>query len=213
MLSWLGEYGFEYLKSHNEFRRTNKHAVSHIRISATTRNRSVYSLAFHLSVQIKEVEAWLLNLKGEKRKLKRRDQTIWNFTMNIGPGSPHWTCPMEGTWLFSSREDFDERSPDISAFVEKLALPFVIENQNPHIIRRTLIETPGRAQSLWPYESVLAIDYLYGSQSQAEADIDLLEKRYSGHIPRFRQRFHDFVQAFRMATKFQKGTQQDGRSG
>ena len=198
-LGWLSDYGFRYFRSYGHFRRKNKNGFSYITINSVSHNRAAYHLAFYLGVQITEVESWLLNLLGDARAVNHHDRTIWNYTVNIGPTSPHWRHPIRGTWTLTTLEEFEQLSAEISKFVRDLALPFVDEHQDPAALRRTLIETPGRATNIWPYRPILAIDCLYGSAMQTEADIALLDKRYERYAAWPRQEFEQFVSIVRRA--------------
>src|SRR5206468_8095946 len=92
------------------------------------------------------------------------------------------TAPIliRGTWTLNALKEFHSLATEISGFVRNLALPLVDVHQDPLALRRTLIDTPGHDTSIWPYRSILAIDCLYGSPEQTEADIALLDRRY-GH--------------------------------
>jgi hypothetical protein len=194
-LSWLGDHGFRYFKSHDHFRRKNQNGFSYITINSITHDRIGYHLAFYLGVQITEVEAWVLKLMSETREVSHYDRTIWNYTVNIGPSSPHWQFPIRGTWTLAALEEFDGISTEMCGFVRELALPFVDQHQDPLALRRTLIETPGHATNIWPYRQILAIDRLYGSSEQVQADIALLDKRYECYAPKPRQEFDEYVLA------------------
>jgi hypothetical protein len=196
-LSWLTEHGFRYYKSYDHFRRKHKNGFSYITINSVTHNRAAYHLAFYLGVQITEVEDWVLKLVGQTRAVSHHDRTIWNYTVNIGPSSPHWQFPIRGTWTLTALEEFDGISPEVCTFVRDLALPFLDENQDALALRRTLLESPGHATNIWPYRQILAIDCLYGSRGQTEADIAHLEKRYERYAPMPRKEFEEFVSAVR----------------
>jgi hypothetical protein len=200
-LGLLSDYGFRYFRSYGHFRRKNKNGFSYIAINSVTHNRGAYHLTFYPGVQITEVEAWLLNLLGDARAVNHHDRTIWNYTVNIGPTSPNWRHPIRGTWTLTTLEEFNDRSAEISEFVRDLALPFVDEHQDPVALRRTMIETPGRATNIWPYRPILAIDCLYGSPEQTEADIALLDKRYERYAPQPRKEFDHFVSVIRKTMK------------
>jgi hypothetical protein len=211
-LSWLTEHGFRYFKSYDHFRRKNNNGFSYITINSVTHNRIAYQLAFYLGVQITEVESWVLKLMGETRKVSHSDRTIWNYTVNIGPTSPHWQFPIRGTWTLEALEEFHGVSPEISEFVRKLALPFVDEHQDPLALRRTLVETPGHATNIWPYRQILAIDSLYGPPEQTQADINLLVRRYERYAPGPRKEFDRFVSAIR-TNNDEPGTAPNGGPG
>jgi hypothetical protein len=211
-LSWLSDHGFRYLKSYHHFRRKNTNGFSYITIDSVTHNRIAYHLAFFLGVQITEVESWVLSLMRETRKVSHYDRTILNYTFNIGPSSPHWQFRIRGDWTLGALEEFSEHSPQISRFVRELALPFVLEHQDPGVLRRTLIETPGHAtNSLWPYRQILAIDCLYGSPEQTHSDIALLERRYQRYAPERRQEFDQFVSAVRKAMSVEQDAAPNSR--
>lgn len=196
-LTWLVDHGFKYFKSYNHFRRKNNNGYSYVHINSVTHNRTAYHLAFYLGVQITDVETCILELMGDTRNIDHYDRTIWNYTVNIGPSSPHWSYPIQGRWTLGSLDEFDGLKAEVNAFVRDLSLPFVTEHQNPVLIRRTLIESPGHASNIWPYRSILAIDYLIGSASQLEEDIAILDKRYEHYAAGPREEFDDFVKRVR----------------
>ena len=199
-LAWLSDVGFRYSKSKKDFGRRNDNGFSYIAVNVVTHNRIDYDLAFYLGVQITEVEAWLLKLTGDTRPLSRHDLTIWNYTVNIGPSSPHWRFPIRGIWSVSKLEGFNSISKEVNRFIRELAIPFVDEQRDPLVLRRTLIETPGHATNIWPYQQILAIDCLYGSPEQLQADFALLDRRYESYSPGPRQEFDKFVATVKKAT-------------
>jgi hypothetical protein len=148
---------------------------------------------------------------GDTRKVSHHDQTIWNYTVNIGPTSPHWQFPIRGTWTLGTLEEFDGVSMEISRFVQELALPFLDEHQDPLALRRTLVETPGHATNIWPYRQILAIDRLYGSLAQTESDIALLDRRYARYAQKPRQEFDEFVSAIRKTTNVEPAAAPNSR--
>lgn len=196
-LSWLTEQGFKYAKGATQYRRAHPQGLSIIAINVVRHGDGSYQLAFNLGVLLAEVQTWMLTASGNPRKLGPHDRTLWNFTVNIGPESPHWPYPIEGCWHFGSLDDFDAQEPEITAFIRDLALPYVTENITPAQVRRTLLETPGRDTHPWPYQTVLAIDVLAGSPEQLEADIQAFEQLYQNHVPDFRQRFENYVALMR----------------
>ena len=196
-LEWLTKHGYRFFRSHGHFRRKNQNGFSYIAINSVTHSRSAYYLAFYVGVQITEVESWLLRLMGNPRPISHDDRTIWNYTANIGPTSSTWRHPVPGTWTLTTLEGLKRLSGEISEFIREIALPFADAHQDPEILRRTMIETPGRATNIWPYRSILAIDRLYGSPAQTEEDIAILEKRYERYAPKPRQEFEHFVSAVR----------------
>ena len=200
-LSWLGDHGFRYFKSYDHFRRKNDNGFSYITINSVTHDRRAYHLAFYIGVQITEVETWVLRLIGETRDVTHYDRSIWNYTVNIGPTSPHCRrFPVRGTWTITTLAEFQGFAAEVSEFVRNLALPFVDEHRDPLAIRRTLVETPGHATNIWPYRPLLAIDCLYGSPEQTETDIVLLDQRYARYAPRPRQEFDEFISRVRKTT-------------
>ena len=202
LLCWVRGHGFRYFKSYNHFRRKDKSGFSYITINSVTHDRVAYHLAFYMGVQITEVESWLLALMGDARKVSHYDRTIWNYTVNIGPTSPHWQYPVRGSWTLTSMGEFVDLGGQVSAFVRDLVLPFLDEHQDPLAVRRSMIETPGHVTNIWPYRQILAIDCLY-SPAQTEMDIALLEGRYQNYAAGPRQQFQDFVSAVRTKSNFE----------
>lgn len=198
-LAWLSEHGFRYFKSYRHFRRKNDNGFSYIALDCVTHGQGAYHLAFYVGVQITEVESWILRLRGETRALNHYDRSIWNYTVNIGPTSSNWQFPIRGSWTLTSLAQFSGLAPEINAFVLDVALPYVNEHRDPLAIRRTLLETPGRATNIHPYRPLLAIDCLYGSPEQTAADRALLDQRYAQFAPRPRQEFDEFAATVRKA--------------
>jgi hypothetical protein len=194
-LSWLADDGFQYVKRHRCFRRQNEGGFSYIKFHALALSQRVYQLTFSLGVQITEVESWIHRLVGDDKHVSHDDWTICNYTVNVGPTSPHWRFPIAGDWTFTSLEEFSSAESQISEFVRCLALPYVNEHQDPLKLRRTLIETPGHATNIEPYRSILAIDCLYCSPEQTTADIAILEQRYACFSLQAREEFNVFVAA------------------
>src|SRR5678815_407891 len=200
-LSWLTDHGFRYFKSFDHFRRKNDNGVAYSTINAVTHNRQNYHLAFYLGVRITEIEAWLHQIQGLSPKIGHYDRSIWNYTVNIGPGSPHWNSPICGTWTLRDLSEFSIVSSEVCDFIRDLALPFVTAHGDPITLRGTLVDQPGHAQNLYPYQQILAIDHLYGSFEQSEADIAMLAERYRRYAAEPRAQFHEFVRLFRTQTK------------
>jgi hypothetical protein len=213
-LSWLGDHGFRYFKSYDHFRRKNDNGYSYITINSVTHDRRNYYLAFCIGVQITEIESWVLRLLGETRNLTHYDRSILNYTVNIGPTSPHWQFPIRGQWTITTLAEFQGFAAEVSQFVRDLALPFVDEHRDPLAIRRTLIDAPGHATNIWPYRPLLAIDCLYGSPEQTETDIALLNQRYVRLAPQPQKDFDKFVSAVRKALIVEQGvTRNSGCAG
>ena len=121
MLSCLSGYGIRYLKSQAQFRRKNKSSFSYITMNSVAHTRIAYHLAFYLGVQITEMETEVLRLVGEKREVIHHDRTTWNYTVNIGPTSPHWQYPVRDTWTIAAPGDLDQIASEMSGFVRELA--------------------------------------------------------------------------------------------
>jgi hypothetical protein len=192
-----GRSWFSLLQELPPFPSEDDNGFSYITINTVTHDRTNYHLAFNIGVQITEVETWVLRLLGQTRDVTHYDRSIWNYTVNIGPTSPHWQFPIRGSWTITSLAEFPRFVAEVSGFVKDLALPFVDEHRDPSAIRRTLIDSPGHATNIWPYRPLLAIDCLYGSLEQTEADLGLLEQRYACLAPRPRKEFDEFVAALR----------------
>jgi hypothetical protein len=130
---------------------------------------------------------------GDNRRITHYDRTIWNYTVNIGPSSPHWPSPKPGQWALNSVDEFEDLRTEMSTFVRDIGLPFVTEHQDMATIRQTLLESPGHATNIWPYRSILAIDCLTATTTQLKADIAILDKWYeqSGSGPK--KEYDDFI--------------------
>jgi hypothetical protein len=183
---------FRYFKSYHHFRKQFFGGLSYLSIDTFTHNQSIYHLAFYLGVRIDNLETLIKSLWGDDRKLSHDDRSIWCYTVNIGPSSPHWAFPIFGLWTFQSLDDFSENKDSIRTFVQELAIPYLLAHERPEAIRETLLKYPGHAQNIYPYEQILTLDLMGGENINLESDLALLEERYANHIPSFRERFHTF---------------------
>ena len=194
MLSWLEGYGFKYFKSYEHYRRKNENGYSYIAINSITHNGTNYHLAFYISVRIDRIEEEIKKLYGEDMKLNHYSRTIWSFTVNIGPGSPHWDYPIRGGWEISCLQGLETKKDSINEFINDLALPYVTEHMDPLAIRDTLIHKDGHSQTLYPYEQILAIDLLFGTKEQVVQDIDFLKCRYKTYAKKPMARLNKYIE-------------------
>jgi hypothetical protein len=193
LLAFLEEDGFAYLNTAHHFRKKHQAGYSYITLDAVTHDRRTYELAFYIAVQVTEVETKKRELIGGLGKPGLFDRTIWCYTVNIGPGSPHWDYPIRGNWRFKDEKELQDASAQIESFTRKLSLPYVSVHTDPQEIRKTLLTHKGHAQNLYPFQEILTIDLLYNSNDQLHADIDHLRANYSSMSPRFRSAFEDFA--------------------
>ena len=191
-LRFLSDHGFRYYRSFEHFRRSDSEGLSYITINPVTHNRVFYHLAFYLAVRNDPIESTIKQIVGAPTKLNHYDRSVWNYTVNIGPTSPHWNYPIPGTWSFQTERDFDSSEREIVRFVTGLALPFLSENLSKAAIRRTLLKLPGHAQNLKPYQQIFAVDILSSDVSSFEADYSLLTARYKKFHRPFQDEFCEF---------------------
>jgi hypothetical protein len=183
---------FRYFKSYNHFRKQFSGGLSYLSINAVTHKQSIYYLAFYLGVRIDGLERSIKSLWGDNTKLDHYDRSIWCYTVNISPTSPHWSFPISGHWAFQRLDDFSENAASIRTFVQELAIPYLLTHENRDAIRETLLKYPGHAQNAYPYEQILSVDLMRGENINLKSDLALLEERYSNHVPEFRERFYAF---------------------
>jgi hypothetical protein len=183
---------FRYFKSYNHFRKQFSGGLSYLSIDAVTHNQSIYYLAFYLGVRIDALERYIKSLWDAETKLDHYARSIWCYTINIGPSSPHWSFPIFGLWTFQNLDDVSENESSIRTFVEELAIPYLLAHERPEAIRETLLKYHGRAQNVYPYEQILTLDLMGSENVNLESDLVLLEERYANHIPEFRERFYAF---------------------
>jgi hypothetical protein len=192
LLSRLLPDGFRYFKSYHHFRRQFSGGLSYLSVNAVTHNQSVYYLAFYLGVRIDALERCIKSLWGDDARLNHYDRSIWCYTVNISPSSPHWSFPISGQWAFQNLDDLSGDEVGISTFVKELAIPYLILHERQGAIREMLLEYPGHAQNPYPYEQILAVDLIEDKNVSLEGDLAILEGRYANHVPSFRERFHAF---------------------
>jgi hypothetical protein len=186
---------FRYLRSKSEFCAPFNGGMSLIAIRATSPRRGVCSLAFNLAVSHHGIERCIREILGEEPS-SEYGHSIWCYTVNIGPLSPHWTHRIPGSWLFADPAEVTAAEPQIREFLSEIALPYVLEHQDPVAIRRTLLEQPGHAQSLAPYRQILAVDRQLGLQTQATEDLATLEACYARFFEGYRREFQAFRERF-----------------
>jgi hypothetical protein len=195
-LGWLADEGFKYYKSFNHFSRKHEDGFSYIAINAVTHNRFHYHVAFYLAVQLRSVEQKIRSLYGDDRKLDHYDRTIWLYTVNMGPQSPNWSHPLSGTWSLRDFAEYGTIRGRIVEFVRDVAIPYVTANEDRAVLRQTLLEEPGHATHINPYEPILTIDLL-DCPGQIDDDIAVLEDRYRRYAKGPMERFRTFVDLVR----------------
>jgi hypothetical protein len=131
--------------------------------------------------------------KRRSSKLDSNSKSIWCYTVNIGPESPHWNYPIRGSWYFQDITEYLSREDEVSSFVHDLAVPYITSNIEPLFLRDTLLEKPGQSQNLFPYEEILAIDMLYEDRERTIQDISVLRDRFSKYEDQPKHRFEYFV--------------------
>jgi hypothetical protein len=187
---------FRYYRSFTHFRRKLSGGLSYLTINTETHDRATYHLAFYLGVRHDEVEARIRRILQLDPKLNHYARTIWCYTVNIGPGSPHWDYPIRGSWDFTDLVGLSQAAGEISEFVAELAVPYLRDHEDLSAVRRTLMESPGRAQNPEPYRQILMIDRILGDDAQSVQDLCALESRYAGFHEGFRREFEAFRDSF-----------------
>jgi len=191
-LSWLSELGFKYFKSYRHFRKKTQTGFSYVSLNTVTHNRQNHQLAFYLATRVDKVEGKIKELHSRNLKLNHYDRTIWLYTVNVGPDSPHWTYPIGGTWSIGRLADFSSIEPEITSFIRDLGLPYVSDHIDPLKVHETLIRAPGHATNLYPYEQILAADLLF-QPDHIDSDIALLRDRYRKFADQPKARFEAFI--------------------
>ena len=74
-----------------------------------------------------------------------------------------------------------------------LMLPFVQENEDLENIRHTLLEWPGHATNLYPYEQILVSSIVTNNFVRLRDDRQLVQERYKDMSESFRSRFLQFL--------------------
>jgi hypothetical protein len=190
---------FRYFSTYHHLRRKHPTGFCYLTIHVTSSAPGSASLGFYLAVQITEVERTKKALLGSSSKIGHYDRTIWCYSVNFGPGSPHWDFPIRGYWSFSSEDEIWAARPEIESFTRDLSLPYISRHVDPLEIRRTLLETKGRALNFHPYQDILTIGFLYCAREVLEEDIERLRERYVAMPPDFCRDFESFASVIRKA--------------
>jgi len=172
--------GFRYYKTYGHFRGVFEHGTSYIGFE---RGAGVVSLRF--GVTHAEVES--VRQRVSSYPLAR---TISKYTPNMGPTSPHWPYPTRPEWPVSGSQGLARACPEMVAFVQTVALPYVIDHRHPELIRDTLVNHPGEADPLVGRsgaQTVFAIDSLLRRRGWLESDYVHFKARYAGHVASSRE--------------------------
>jgi hypothetical protein len=195
MLQPLLPQSFRYRRSQSEFHAPFAHGTSFMTISVTSPSRGLCSLALYLAVSHHEIQKCIREILG-KGPVSEDGHSIWCNTTNIGPSSVRWTRDVAGSWVFGDWADVVAAEPQVRRLISEVALPYVQQHQDPAAIRITLLERPGHAQNLAPYQQILAVDRLFGSPAQATEDLAILEARYASFAEPYRREFEGFRDRF-----------------
>jgi len=167
---------FRYYKSYRHFRAAFEHGTSYIGLE---RGFGVVSVRFGVThTEVEGVRGRLF--EGVTASAYPHPWTISKFTPNMGPMSPHWPFPVRPEWPVSGSDGLARACTEIVAFVEEIALPYVIAHRDPAYIRDTLVNRPGQADGLADAQTVFAIDCLLQERAWLEADYAHLRARYAG---------------------------------
>jgi hypothetical protein len=166
---------FRYFRSRASFRKLFQDGFSYITFE---RGHGELSLRFGVRHdRVEEVRACLFDRAAVLA-------TISKWSCNMGPESAGWKYPTDTTWPIGGSEGLIRASPEVTEFVAQVALPYVIEHQDPGAIRDTLLRTPGRADPLPPVGStIFAIDCLLGRRDWLDEDYNLLCERQAALLP------------------------------
>jgi len=179
--------GFRYYKTFGHFRDVFEHGTSYIGFE---RGNGVVSLRF--GVTHSEVERVRQRLfEGVSASTYPQPRTISKYTPNMGPDSPHWPYPSRPQWPVSGSEGLARACPEMVAFVQNVALPYVIDHRDPERIRDTLVNHPGEADPLLGAQSgaqtVFAVDSLLRERRWLESDYVHFKARYAGYVASSRE--------------------------
>jgi hypothetical protein len=194
ILSFLGPLGFQALPRTTRFEKGTTNGHSSIAANLSYRSGTYY-LAFYLGVGIAAVEDKRREIAKYEAKSALRSWTIWAYTMNFGPGSPHYDFPIRGRWEFETESELSSAAREIEKFTRELSLPYLEEYADPLEIRSALLGGSGRAHNTSPYEEILTIDLLYLGREALRTDVDLLRERYKSMFPPFKAGFEEFATA------------------
>ncbi len=196
-LGWLGDLGFRYLRSNQQFRRDDSGGCSYITLNSVTHNRVDYHVAFYLGVRSDPLESIIRRIRGDSSGLTHDDRSIHHYSVNTGPTNHGWRQPLVGTWTLRNLSEFSSITAPMQAYVRGVALPFLDQNQSPESIRTYLMDFPGHTQSRFPWRQILGADVLAGDQSRLDADFEALSSRYARFIPELRSDFESFYHGAR----------------
>jgi hypothetical protein len=192
-LAFLEVGGFRYYKTSRTFLRKYANGTSSIVVNVVSHSPGSSSLAFYLVVRIDDVERKKMELLGGPNPSWHQDCTISAYTVNFGPGSPHWDFPIRGSWSFGSEEEVWAAKPEIEAFTRELSLPYVSRHVDPAEIRSTLLTARERTINLRPYQEILTIDLLYFDRNRLRDDIECMRESYRSMSPEFQSDFERFA--------------------
>lgn len=199
-LAWLGDSGFRYLRSTQQFRRDDSGGCSYITLNTVTHNRVDYHVAFYLGVRNDALESIIRRIRGDSSGVTHDDRSIHHYSVNTGPTNHGWRQPLIGTWTLRDLSEFSSIAAPMQAYVRGVALPFLDQNQSPESIRSYLMDFPGHSQSRFPWRQILGADVLAGDQSRLDEDFEALSSRYARFIPELRSDFESFYHAARSHT-------------
>jgi hypothetical protein len=176
--------GFRYYRSYTHFRSPFEQGTSYVALECS---RGKVQLRF--GVTHDEVEALRRRLfEGVNASTYPMPRTIMKYTPNMGPTSPHWRYPIRPVWPISGSAGLARACPEVVAFVQDVALPYVIDHRDPRFIRDTLLNHPGEADGLVSKaQTAFAIDCLLRERGWLDRDYAHFTTRYAGYIDSIRQ--------------------------
>jgi hypothetical protein len=124
-LEWLGELGFRYLRSNQQFRRDDASGCSFITLDTVTHNRVDYDVAFFLGVRSDALESIIRRIRGDSSGLNHDDRSIHHYSVNTGPTNHGWRQPLIGTWTLRDLSKFSSIAAPMQDYVRSVALPFL----------------------------------------------------------------------------------------
>lgn len=157
LIPGLSPSGFKYLKSRRAFHRTTKYGCDVINLM-----NSSYHLYFNFSVRHEAVQNLLSEWGSDS---DRTTPTVYQNGFNVHPNRP--ISYGDATfWAFSPTFDLNKVGPEANRFIDHVVLPWLERLGDPIKLRQALANDDGWAISHRPWEVVVALDILAGSDQE-----------------------------------------------
>jgi hypothetical protein len=119
--------GFRYFKTHRQLRRSFNGGTAFIGLEI---GHGVLHLRFGVVIDaVEKTRAALFG--GSTHATRPYPQTISFFSANMGPRSPHWSCPVEAWWPIPGTFGLSKAGPEIAALIDRDVLPYLSEHESP----------------------------------------------------------------------------------